>query len=91
MEHTNHRNFDVVDRPYHYASGAVECIDAMVSSQGVSATMSFCLCNAFKYIWRCRNKHGIEDVRKAVWYLNKYIDLYNRVGGKHENTNTAAK
>ena len=53
----------------------IECIDAMISSQGADAVKDFCLCNAFKYIWRTKNKNGIEDVDKAIWYLNKYKEL----------------
>lgn len=38
---------------------------------------SHCLCNAFKYLWRCKKKHEtpIEDIKKAVWYLDKYLEL----------------
>ena len=39
------------------------------------AVKDFCLCNAFKYIWRTKNKNGIEDIDKAIWYLNKYKEL----------------
>lgn len=72
--------FDVVSRPEHYTSGSVECIDAMVETQGIEAVIGFCICNAFKYIWRHNLKNGIEDVKKASWYLNKAIQLYERKG-----------
>ncbi|MEI3223940.1 MAG: DUF3310 domain-containing protein [Gemmiger sp.] len=32
-------------------------------------------CNAFKYLYRAKRKNGLEDMKKAVWYLNKYIEL----------------
>ena len=67
---------DMVNSPPHYANGGIECIDAMVASQGPTAVKDFCLCNAFKYIWRTKNKNGIEDIDKAIWYLNKYKELY---------------
>jgi hypothetical protein len=36
--------------------------------------MSFNLGNALKYVWRADLKHdAIEDLRKAVWYLNDEI------------------
>lgn len=70
-----HLDVDMVNSPPHYASGGIECIDAMISSQGTDAVKDFCLCNAFKYIWRTKNKNGIEDVDKAIWYLNKYKEL----------------
>lgn len=68
---------DPVNHPQHYAQGGVECIDVMVETQGKEAVMAFCICNAMKYIWRHSSKNGIEDVRKAKWYIDKYLDLYN--------------
>lgn len=64
---------DNVNHPSHY-TGKYECIDVMQDVFGNEATDNFCLCNAFKYIWRARKKNGLEDVKKAVWYLNKYIE-----------------
>lgn len=66
---------DNVNHPKHYETGKFECIDVMVETQGVDAVKSFCLCNAFKYIYRTRRKNGIEDVKKAFWYLEKYVEL----------------
>ena len=64
-----------VDHPSHYTHGSVECIDAMVETQGKNAVQHFCICNAFKYLWRWRGKNGVEDIKKAAWYLNKAIQL----------------
>lgn len=69
---------DPVDHPSHYTHGSVECIDAMVETQGVHAVQHFCVCNAFKYLWRWRGKNGMEDIKKAAWYLNKAITLQER-------------
>lgn len=66
---------DPVDHPSHYTHESVECIDAMVETQGVHAVQHFCVCNAFKYLWRWRGKNGMEDIKKAAWYLNKAITL----------------
>lgn len=69
-------NFNSVTRPEHYVSGGIECIDAMVAAFGKDATADFCICNAFKYIWRHRKKgNPKQDCEKAIWYLNKYIEL----------------
>lgn len=68
-------DFDVVERPRHYASTSIECIDAMKETQGVEATKQFCICNAFKYLWRHNAKNGDEDIKKASWYLNKAVSL----------------
>lgn len=66
---------DNINHPKHYETDKVECIEAMVITQGRGAVMSFCLCNAFKYLWRHKRKNGLEDIKKARWYLDKYIEL----------------
>lgn len=66
---------DKVNHPSHYTQGGIECIDAMEAALGKQVVMDFCLGNAFKYIFRCKNKNGLEDVKKANWYLNKLIEL----------------
>ena len=64
-----------VNHPDHYNQGGIECIDAMLSAYGNEAVTNFCICNAFKYIWRFRAKNGLEDLNKAKWYLNKAIEI----------------
>ena len=68
---------DNVNHPKHYESGKFECIDVMCEAIGLEDTKGFCLCNAFKYIYRCTKKHKTptEDVKKAIWYLNKFLEL----------------
>ena len=66
---------NTVDHPSHYNQGKFECIDVMVETFGKEVTQHFCLLNAFKYIWRTGEKNGIEDIKKASWYLDKYIEL----------------
>lgn len=65
-----------IDHPAHYA-GKFECIDALLETMGRDDVRAFCLCNAFKYLWRCKKKHETptEDVEKALWYLEKYLEL----------------
>ena len=64
-----------VDHPVHYKSGNFECIDVMLDIFGLDAVKNFCMLNAFKYIWRSEKKSGTEDISKAQWYLNKYLEL----------------
>lgn len=66
---------DMVNHPGHYATDKFECIDVMVETQGVFAVKAFCLCNAFKYLYRHNKKNGIEDIKKAIWYLEKFVEL----------------
>ena len=64
-----------INHPYRYAGGKFECIDVMVDVYGKEAVKHFCVLNAFKYLWRSEKKNGVEDIKKAVWYMNKYIEL----------------
>ncbi len=71
--------FNNVDNPAYYASTNIECIDAMEAAYGTEVVMHFCQGNAFKYIFRFPNKNGVEDIRKALWYENKYIELSEKL------------
>lgn len=66
---------DNVNHPSHYETGSFECTDVMLETQGKETVKNFCLCNAFKYIYRHNNKNGLEDIKKAKWYIDKYIEL----------------
>lgn len=65
---------DMVNHPSHYTQGGIECIDALkaatVSKIGIEAV---CTANAIKYLWRYEEKNGIEDVKKARWYIDRLI------------------
>ena len=64
-----------INHPDRYISGGFECIDVMLAVFGEEAVQNFCVLNAFKYIWRHNQKGGAEDIKKAVWYLNKFVEL----------------
>lgn len=70
------KKFDPVDRPKHYNShpSGIECIT-------IAEHMSFCLGNAMKYIWRNDLKNGTEDLKKAIWYIEREIALRNKQTG----------
>ena len=61
---------DNVNKPPHYTAhpSGVECIQ-------ITEHMNFCLGNAIKYIWRAgvKSQDPVEDLSKAVWYLNREI------------------
>lgn len=70
--------YNPVSHPSHYTQGGIECIQAMEAAYGKETTAHFCICNAFKYLWRTEHKNGKEDIDKAIWYLTKYKELkYN--------------
>ena len=68
--------FDAVQRPSHYADTKIEVID-YIEDKG----FGYHLGNAIKYISRAGKKDPskeIEDLRKAVWYIERYIELKER-------------
>lgn len=62
------RDKDVVNNPEHYKShpSGVQCIQ-------VTEQMNFCLGNVIKYVWRADMKGGVEDLKKARWYIDREI------------------
>ena len=55
----------------HYNAGGIECIDALkAATTGLEGIEAFCTANAIKYLWRWKYKNGIEDLDKAIWYIN---------------------
>lgn len=77
---------DNVNHPAHYESGQFECIDVMLETQGAEAVKDFCICNAFKYLYRHRRKNGAEDIAKAKWYLEKYLEIDKEQENEMPNT-----
>ena len=65
---------DNINHPSHYTQGKIECIDAIEeSTKGLIGISAVCVANVIKYIWRYKFKNGIEDLKKARWYLDKLI------------------
>ena len=69
--------------PKYYRNSKIECIDAIesatINKKGLDAV---CTANIIKYVWRCEEKNGLEDMKKALWYLEKMIK-------HHEETESA--
>lgn len=63
------QGFDSINRPKHYTDhpSGIECIQ-------ITEHMNFCLGNVVKYIWRASLKNGLEDLKKAQWYINREIE-----------------
>lgn len=65
---------DKVNHPQHYTAGGIECIDALkAATAGLEGIEAVCTANAIKYLWRWKRKNGAEDLRKAIWYINRLI------------------
>jgi hypothetical protein len=59
--------------PAHYQKGGVECIEAIEASITAEAFKGFLKGNCIKYLYRYENKNGVEDLKKAEWYLLRLI------------------
>lgn len=74
---------DMVNHPPHYTNGKVECIDALeAATSGLEGIEAVCTANAIKYLWRWKYKGGVEDLKKARWYIEHLMTIFN--GGKDE-------
>ena len=66
--------YDNVQRPEHYNTGSIECIDAIKGMLNHDEYIGYLRGNALKYMWRFRYKKSpIEDLRKARWYEERLI------------------
>ncbi len=77
----NEDKVDMVNSPPHYKQhpSGVECIQ-------ITEHMNFNLGNAVKYIWRASLKNGIEDLKKAEWYVKREIERIEKEGNKDRDS-----
>ena len=74
---------DPVNKPKHYTEhpSGIECIQ-------ITEHENFCLGNAIKYIWRAgRKSDAIEDLQKAIWYVQREINRLEKQRGNHATDN----
>ncbi len=65
---------DPVNHPSHYTQGGgIECIDYIRQVSTQEEFVGFCLNNTRKYLHRYKDKNGVEDLKKAAWYLDRAI------------------
>ena len=62
---------DMVNHPPHYNQGGIECVDAIEASMSPQGFRDYLKGNILKYLWRYEQKHGLEDLKKAQWYLTR--------------------
>ena len=73
---------DTVNHPSHYQSkSGLEVIEVIKEFADVEA---FCTGNAIKYICRWKSKNGIEDLKKAKWYIDYLINELEKEKENHE-------
>ena len=67
---------DSVNHPSHYTDGKIEVIDFIEDKK-----LGYHLGNACKYICRAGKKDPakrVEDLRKAIWYVNRQAEIWER-------------
>lgn len=64
---------DPINHPLHYTvhPSGIECIT-------VVEHMNFNIGNAVKYLWRANHKNGLEDLKKAAWYVQREIERLSK-------------
>lgn len=77
------KDYTVVNHPPHYISETgLETIDVIEAfTFELKGMEAVCTANVLKYICRWKNKNGIQDLKKAKWYLDRLID---RIEGLEE-------
>ena len=69
---------DNVNKPKHYGQGDIECIDYIKDILTDEELIGYYRGNVTKYLHRWRYKNGLEDLRKARWYLDALIQHQSR-------------
>ena len=64
---------DMVEKPPHYNQGGIECIEAIAVALGRDGFKGYLRGNVLKYLWRFEYKNGVEDLKKARWYLDRLL------------------
>lgn len=64
-------NYDNVNNPKYYAMANKHLVLEPID---ICEKYSFCQGNAIKYLLRYENKNGVEDLKKALWYLNRILN-----------------
>lgn len=69
---------DLINNPPHYKKhpSGIDCIE-------IAEHFNFNLGNAIKYIWRSDFKGGLEDLKKAQWYINREIEKRAKQDGSN--------
>lgn len=70
------RDWNAVSNPRHYHRGGMECVDVIDACViGLTPQEAFRLGNALKYLWRWKEKNGVEDLKKARQCINMLIKI----------------
>ena len=66
---------DVINHPEHYADTNFETIEIIEDKMTAEMFEGYLVGNILKYMTRYRKKGGLEDIKKAEWYVAKLVTL----------------
>ena len=73
-------DYDQVNNPVHYNHSGIECIEAIEAmTENMSGATAPHAANVLKYLWRHEYKNGLEDIRKAKWYLDRLEERWREM------------
>ena len=73
-------DYDQVNNPVHYNHSGIECIEAIEAmTENMAGHTAHHAANVLKYLWRHEYKNGLEDIDKAIWYLNRLKKRYKEI------------
>ena len=80
-------DYSMVNHPQHYISETgLETIDVIEAfTFDLKGAEAVCTGNILKYICRWKNKNGLQDLKKAQWYLDRLINHVETI--ERENNN----
>jgi len=58
--------------PNHYRDMPLSPLEYITANEG---EFTWCIANVIKYVSRYKKKNGLEDLKKAKWYLEHQIKL----------------
>lgn len=74
----NKQELDVINKPMHYHKNGIDPIKYGLSQFSKEQNMGFYRLNVIKYVSRYDKKNGVEDLKKAQFYINKMIEVYEK-------------
>lgn len=70
-----HKNNDIINQPSHYHQNGIDVIAFAGMQFSKEQLKGFHRINVLKYVTRYDRKNGIEDLKKAKYYIDKLIEL----------------
>lgn len=82
---------DKVNHPSHYTQGGIECLDAIEAAMKPDQFRGYLKGNIIKYLWRYEWKNGLEDLKKAQFYMNRMVEsMEKEISTKEGDKNASA-